>query len=81
MEKMYGKEVTLHVHVVPLFTVLPIILKLKGHCLEISRFSVPTAPSTRRYMSTFCIGAQSFEQVFKSNSNGSRPGAALPTSI
>lgn len=73
--------VTLHVHLVPLFTVLLYYFEIKGHCLEISRFLVPTAPSTRRYMSTFCIGVQSFEQVFKSNSNGSNLWAALPTSI
>lgn len=37
MERMYGRGVTLHVLLVPLFTVLHIILT-KGHCLEISRF-------------------------------------------
>lgn len=46
---------------------------------DLAGFLVPAAPSTRRYISTFCIGVQRFEQVSqKSNSNSS---STSPTSI
>lgn len=60
--------VTLHVHSVPLFTVLT------GRRLEISRSSVPTAPSTRRSGSALRVVAPPrLEQDFDS-STGSSPG-------